>query len=87
MFYYNLSAVSPQDIRCDIYTGRIKPVISEGLDKYQQIRDYLSKAVAAHQEANRLDSLSLYGGRFLFKFADSLAGGTTNFEGTIAGSL
>ena len=30
----NLSAVSPQDIRCDIYTGRIKPVISEGLDKY-----------------------------------------------------
>ena len=62
MFYYNLSAVSPQDIRCDIYTGRIKPVISEGLDKYQQIRDYLSKAVAAHQEANRLDQFVSYTG-------------------------
>ena len=62
MFYYNLSAVSPQEIRCDIYTGRIKSIVAEGLDKYQEIRDYLNKVVAAHQETNYLDQFVSYTG-------------------------
>ncbi|MEJ8781060.1 MULTISPECIES: hypothetical protein [Butyricimonas] len=62
MFYYDLSALSPQRIRCDIYTGRIKPIITSELDPYQQIRDYLTKAVAAHQEANLLDRFVSYTG-------------------------
>lgn len=62
LFYYNLSAISPQEIRCDIYTGRIKPIVAEGLDKYQEIRDYLNKVVAAHQETNYLDQFVSYTG-------------------------
>lgn len=62
MFYYNLSARSPQTIRCDIYSGRIKPIAAEGLDPYQQIRDYLNKAIAAHREDNRLDQFVSYTG-------------------------
>lgn len=62
LFYYNLSAGSPQTIRCDIYSGRIKPLVGEGHDPYQEIRDYLTKVVAAHQESNRLDRFVSYTG-------------------------
>ena len=60
-FYYNLAADSPQALCCDIYTGRIKP-LEDGTDRYQQIRDYLNKAVAAHQENNILDQFVSYTG-------------------------
>ena len=43
-FYYNLDVHSPQHIRCDIYTGRIKPV-ADGTDRYEQISRYLRKAI------------------------------------------
>lgn len=61
MFYYNLAADSPQALRCDIYSGRIKP-LKDGSDPYGQIRTYLNKAVAAHLEENRLDQFVSYTG-------------------------
>ncbi|MCG6186232.1 HEAT repeat domain-containing protein [Maribellus maritimus] len=45
-YYYNLSADSPQYIHSDIYSGRIKPSIKEGENKYDLIRQYLEKVVA-----------------------------------------
>jgi HEAT repeat protein len=38
-----------------IYTGRIKPPVEKGKDKYAMIRAYLKKAVAAKQENNKLN--------------------------------
>ena len=60
-FYYNLAADSPQYLRCEIYTGRIKP-LEDGSDPYRQIRDYLHKVVAAHEEENVLDQFVSYTG-------------------------
>ena len=60
-FYYNLAVESVQSIHCDIYSARIKPVNS-GKDPYQQISDYLRKAIAEHQSGNRLDQFFSYTG-------------------------
>ncbi len=61
-FYYNLSPMSPQEICCDIYTGRIKPIKGDDVDYYLQIRDYLAKVVDAHKEKNHLDEFVSYTG-------------------------
>lgn len=42
-FYYSLDPESPQSIRSDIYTARIKP--AQGQDKNSSIADFLKKAV------------------------------------------
>ena len=60
-FYYNLDVHSPQHIRCDIYTGRIKPV-ADGTDPYEQISRYLRKAVHEHRTPNALDQFFSYTG-------------------------
>lgn len=60
-FYYDLAVKSPQQIRCDIYTGRIKPV-ANGRDPYTQISDYLMKAIREHRSGNRLDNFQSYTG-------------------------
>ena len=60
-FYYNLAADSPQQIHCDIYSARIKPV-SSGKDPYRQISDYLQKAIVEHQAGNSLDQFFSYTG-------------------------
>lgn len=52
-FYYSLDADSPQQIQMSIYTARIKPPMIPGKDKYEQIRDYLDKAVQQHRQAAR----------------------------------
>lgn len=59
-FYYDLAIESPQQIRCDIYSGRIKGVGDE--DHHAQISRYLKKAVAEHREANKLDQFYSYTG-------------------------
>lgn len=61
-FYYDLAVTSPQQIRCDIYTGRIKPV-ENGKDPYRQISDYLAKAIEQHLSGNRLDNFQSYTGQ------------------------
>lgn len=60
-FYYELAVQSPQTIHCDIYSGRIKPV-DNGVDPYQQIRDYLLKAIEQHRSGNKLDQFFSYTG-------------------------
>ncbi len=69
-FYYNLSPESPQQICCDIYTGRIKPSVKRG-DPYGEISRYLLKAAAAKSESNPLDHLMSYSGSG--SFSNSLA--------------
>ncbi len=59
-FYYDLAIESPQQIKCDIYSGRIKGVGDE--DHHAQISRYLKKAVAQHREANKLDQFFSYTG-------------------------
>lgn len=60
-FYYSLLPESEQYINCDIYTARIRPLEIAGLDKYQQIRDFLYKVVKERttNSYNPLDCLSM----------------------------
>lgn len=53
-FYYNLAVESPQQIRCDIYSSRVKP-IDNGEPRAVQIKRFFNKAVAEHKADNRLD--------------------------------
>ena len=48
-FYYSLAPESPQQIRSDLYTARIKP--AQGQDKYEAIADFLRKAVRTKKAA------------------------------------
>ncbi len=59
--YYSLRADSRQYISPDIYSGRIRPLELEGVDKYQMLRDFLEKVVADKKANadNILDKLSV----------------------------
>lgn len=57
--YVSLRADGNQYLMPDIYSSRIRPLKVEGMDKYQQIRDYLKKVVAEKQSNNVLDQLSM----------------------------
>ena len=57
--YVSLSPEGNQYIMPDIYSSRIRPLQVEGMDKYQQIRDYLKKVVAEKQSNNVLDQLTM----------------------------
>lgn len=48
-FYYNLAIKSPQQIRCDIYSARVKAV-DNGEEPHAQISRYFKKVVAEHQD-------------------------------------
>jgi hypothetical protein len=62
-YYYSLSVNSPQYINSDIYTGRIKPSVKEGGNKYELIEKYLQKVVALRNttELNYLMSFTGHG--------------------------
>lgn len=62
LFYYSLSAASPQEIKMDIYSARIKPPAVAGKDKYEQIRAYLVKAVAQGKQKEKLDNALFFSG-------------------------
>ncbi len=61
-FYYSLRHDSAHHIRSDIYSARIKPVVREGVDKYEALSAYLRKAAAEHGAANRLDHMFVFCG-------------------------
>lgn len=61
IFYYDLAVDSPQSIKCDIYSARVKPV-ANGKDKYVQLREFFTKAVNAHRNATLLDNFVSYTG-------------------------
>jgi hypothetical protein len=60
-FYYNLAIKSPQQIRCDIYSARVKAV-DNGEEPHAQISRYFKKVVAEHQTNNKLDQFFSYTG-------------------------
>lgn len=64
-FYYELAADSPNDIKCDIYTGRVKP-IANGEAPATQIRRFLNKATKLHKENNKLDQFYSHTGEGSF---------------------
>lgn len=68
-FYYNLSGYGPQQIECDIYTGRIKPTL-DGEQGYRQVSMYLRKAVAEKKAVNRVDRIVSFSG--LGSYSNSL---------------
>lgn len=55
-FYYSINPAGPQQLKMDIYSGRIKPPLVKGKDKYQLIREYLSKVVAEKKAQNKIDN-------------------------------
>lgn len=57
--YLSLRADGAQYLNPDIYSGRIRPLRAEGMDKYRLLRDYLKKVVAEKQQKNILDQLSM----------------------------
>ncbi|MDQ6481845.1 HEAT repeat domain-containing protein [Dyadobacter sp. LHD-138] len=62
LFYYSLNSASPQEIIMDIYSARIKPPAIAGKDQYQQIKDYLVKAVAQSKQHVKLDNALFFSG-------------------------
>ena len=64
-FYYRLTSKGAQTLRPEIYSGRIRVpafMVAAGKDKYELIRKYLTKAVAAHKEQNVLDNMTYFYG-------------------------
>ena len=62
LFYYALSATSPQRIEMDIYTARIKPPVQKGENAVEKIRAYLNKVVAEKSKTNPLNDFFVYTG-------------------------
>lgn len=60
-YYYSLRADSKQYLSPDIYSARIKPLKLEGTDKYELLREYLTKVVKEKKENahNIVDHLSM----------------------------
>ncbi len=59
LFYYTLRFDSPQAVKTDIYSARIR---ATGEEKYSKLEKFFKKAVAAHNERNRLDNLFMFRG-------------------------
>ena len=60
-FYYSLRPDSKHYLSPDIYSGRIKPLELEGVDKYKLLYDYLKKVAREKREnsGNVLDKLTM----------------------------
>ncbi len=60
-YYYKLSVNSPNYIKSDIYSGRIKPSVADEDNKYELIKEYLEKVVALRNKTD-LDFLMSFTG-------------------------
>ncbi|WP_131538319.1 HEAT repeat domain-containing protein [Pedobacter nototheniae] len=61
-FFYSLAPSSQQVINLDIYTARIRAPFIKGKTRYESIKDYLKKVVAAKNEQNPLNTMMVYSG-------------------------
>jgi len=61
LYYYSLTAESPQKIEREIYSARIRPPFA-GEQKYIQMDKYLKRIAAQKREQNILDNLMRYSG-------------------------
>ena len=62
LFYYSLTSASPQELRPDIFSGRIRPTDAGGTSRYEKLRRYLRKAVAAKRAAGPVRRLFYFTG-------------------------
>ena len=65
IFYYRLNGKGSTQLHPDIYSARMKVpevMIQNGADKYELMRRYLRKVVAAHRENNPLDRIAFFFG-------------------------
>ena len=69
LFYYDLAPDSPQEITCDIFSGRICPS-GHFQDRYVELAAYLEKLVRIKREWNPLDRIVSYTGQG--SFSDSM---------------
>lgn len=63
LFYYSLTSTGRQHIRCDLFTGRIRPTDAGGTSRYEKLRAFLRKAAAEKRENNRLDQVMFFTGQ------------------------
>lgn len=62
-FYYSLDPASPQEIKMNIYTSRVKPPVVAGKSKYEVIREWFEQRVKeSAAKDNRLDNLMVFTG-------------------------
>lgn len=59
--YYSMLPESPQIIKKSIYSGRIKPPVSDE-SKYTQISDYLNRVVLQKKEQRIVDNILVFSG-------------------------
>lgn len=62
LYYYTLRADSPQKCSPSLYSGRIRSIDFYGKDRYQNLRDYLTKLVRVKEQGTRLDRMFLFSG-------------------------
>lgn len=60
LFFYNLSTTSPNTIKTDIYSGRIKPIKAADKDPYKQVSQYLQKVILQKQNPDAIDNVMAY---------------------------
>jgi hypothetical protein len=60
--YYSLAYDGPQEIKCEIYSARIKAPSTPGKTKYQLISDYLFKVAKEKENRGKLGQISYYTG-------------------------
>ena len=60
--YYSLTAESAQQTRPDIYSGRIRPTDCDGSSRYEKLRLYLEKVVAAKRHPEVVDQILFFSG-------------------------
>lgn len=61
-WYYSLSADGDQQVKPDIFSGRIRPTDAGGISRYDKLRAYLRKATKAKEHAENLNSVFVFTG-------------------------
>jgi len=61
LYYYSLTAESPQKIEREIYSARIRPPFT-GEEKYVRLEKYLNRVADQKQQVNMIDNLMRYSG-------------------------
>lgn len=61
-FYYSLAAEGDQQVKPNIFSGRIRPTDTDASSRYEKLRAYLSKATYRKRHPERLTSMFVYTG-------------------------
>lgn len=61
-FYYSLTSDGDQQVKPNIFSGRIRPTDTAGSSRYEKLRAYLSKATYRKRHPERLTSMFVYTG-------------------------